>query len=69
MLLELFLNIGVSFDTSLKDLIEQIPVAMKVFASGVEAFVNDPTQVSHITSKTGFCCFPKRGNSMLSPLY
>ena len=30
---------GVSFDTSLKDLIGQIPVAMKVFAEGVESFV------------------------------
>ena len=29
------------------DLIKQIPVAMKVFAKGVEAFVNDPLQVSY----------------------
>ena len=30
-----------SFDTSLQDLIDQIPVAMQVFARGVEAFVQD----------------------------
>ncbi len=30
---------GVSFDTSLTDLISQIPVAMKVFAHGVENFL------------------------------
>ena len=34
--------LGVSFDTSLQDLIGQIPEAMKVFAHGVEAFVTDP---------------------------
>ena len=41
--------IGVSFDTSVKAVMGQIPVAMKVFASGVEAFVNDPTQVNHMS--------------------
>ena len=39
-----------SFDTDLKDLIEQIPVALKVFASGVEAFVNDKSQVIYISN-------------------
>ena len=34
--------LGVSFDTSLQDLITQIPVAMKVFSHGVEAFTKDP---------------------------
>ena len=38
--------LGVSFDTSLKDLIGQIPVALKVFAQGVEAFVSDKHQAS-----------------------
>lgn len=32
---------GVSFDTSLRDLISQIPVAMKVFAHGIEAYTSD----------------------------
>ena len=40
--------LGVSFDTSLKDLIGQIPVALKVFAQGVEAFVNDKHQASQM---------------------
>ncbi len=31
---------GVSFDTSLRDLISQIPMAMKVFAHGVQAFLS-----------------------------
>ena len=34
--------LGVSFDTSLMDLISQISVAMKVFVHGVEAYVSDP---------------------------
>ena len=40
--------LGVSFDTSLKDLIGQIPVALKVFAQGVEAFVSDKHQASQV---------------------
>ena len=40
--------LGVSFDTSLKDLIGQIPVALKVFAQGVEAFVSDKLQASQM---------------------
>ena len=40
--------LGVSFDTSLKDLIGQIPVALKVFAQGVEAFVSDKHQASQM---------------------
>ena len=70
MLRELFLYIGVSFDTSTVDLIEQIPVAMKVFANGVEAFVNDPTQVNYINSKTTLgCFFVDEGNSLLSLIH
>ena len=38
---------GVSFETSLQDLIEQIPVAMQVFARGVEAFITDPANENH----------------------
>ena len=37
--------VGVSFNTAEKDLKHQIPVAIDVFARGVEAFVNDPKQV------------------------
>ena len=37
--------IGVSFNTAEKDLKHQIPVALDVFARGVEAFVNDKRQV------------------------
>ena len=36
-----------SFDTSLQDLIDQIPVAMQVFARGVEAFVQDSANKKH----------------------
>ena len=36
-----------SFETSLQDLIEQIPVAMQVFARGVEAFITDPANEDH----------------------
>jgi hypothetical protein len=39
---------GVSFDTSLQDLISQIPVAMQVFANGVEAFVTDPENENNV---------------------
>ena len=39
---------GVSFDTSLQDLISQIPVAMQVFANGVEAFISDPENGDNI---------------------
>ena len=37
--------IGVSFNTAEKDLKHQIPVAIDVFARGVEAFVDDKRQV------------------------
>jgi hypothetical protein len=40
--ISIFNILGVSFDTSLQDLISQIPVAMQVFANGVEAYINDP---------------------------
>ena len=36
-----------SFETSLQDLIDQIPVAMQVFARGVEAFITDPANEDH----------------------
>ena len=39
---------GVSFDTSLQDMISQIPVAMQVFANGVEAFISDPENGDNI---------------------
>ena len=44
-LLTHFIFVGVSFNTADKDLKHQIPVAIDVFARGVEAFVNDPKQV------------------------
>ena len=37
---------GVSFNTDDKSLRKQIPIAIDVFARGVEGFVNDKTQVS-----------------------
>ena len=37
--LKIIAPLGVSFDTSLADLISQIPVALRVFAEGVESFL------------------------------
>ena len=53
---------GVSFDTSLQDLISQIPVAMQVFANGVEAYINDPenennTRFYHLHRSKKLDCF------------
>ena len=39
---------GVSFNTDDADLREQIPIAIDVFARGVEAFVNDKSTVSYV---------------------
>lgn len=42
-----FYSAGVHFDTSSSSLVNEIATAIKVYAYGVEDFVNDPRNVNH----------------------
>lgn len=41
-----FFSIGVHFDTSSESLVSEIATAIKVYAYGVEDFVNDPSNAN-----------------------
>lgn len=55
---------GVHFDTSMTSLVNEISTAIKVYAYGVEDFVND-TKNANITLNAGLSCY-EQGESRWS---